>query len=112
MPSGPSATDVLIIGGGILGCAAAYYLARRGFFDASNRLLVAPAFMRRAMEHGARLALHTRVEGIAPGPRGTFTVSTNKGPIEARRIVLAAGATTRAARAAGRACGAATRIQG
>jgi glycine/D-amino acid oxidase-like deaminating enzyme len=70
----------------------ASYCPNEGF---ANTLLVAPAYMRRAMERGARLRLHTRVEGIAPGPGGAFEVSTNHGPILARRIVVAAGAQTR-----------------
>jgi glycine/D-amino acid oxidase-like deaminating enzyme len=70
----------------------ASYCPSEGF---ANPLLVAPAFMRRAQQHGARLALHTRVEGITPGPRGSFQVSTNRGPIHARRVVVAAGAQTR-----------------
>ena len=70
----------------------ASYCPGEGF---ANPLLAAPAFMRRAQQYGARLHLHTRVEGITPGPRGTFQVSTTRGSIVARRIVVAAGAQTR-----------------
>jgi glycine/D-amino acid oxidase-like deaminating enzyme len=70
----------------------ASYCPSEGF---ANTLLVAPAFMRAAEQYGARLALHTRVEGIRPGARRTFQVNTNRGPIEAQRIVVAAGAQTR-----------------
>jgi glycine/D-amino acid oxidase-like deaminating enzyme len=71
----------------------ASYCPTEGF---ANPLLVAPAFMRRAQQlSAARLQLHTRVQGITPGPRGTFEVSTNRGSIVARRIVVAAGAQTR-----------------
>jgi glycine/D-amino acid oxidase-like deaminating enzyme len=70
----------------------ASYCPTEGF---ANPLLVSPGFMRRAQKNGARLQLHTRVEGITPGPRGRFQVSTNRGSIEARRIVVAAGAQTR-----------------
>ena len=71
----------------------ASYCPTEGF---ANTLLVAPAFMRRAQQlSAARLQLHTRVQGITPGPRGTFQVSTNRGSIVARRIVVAAGAQTR-----------------
>ena len=70
----------------------ASYCPDEGF---ANTLLVAPAFMRRALECGARLRLHTRLEGIQPGPRGTFEVNTSRGPIRARRVVVAAGAWTR-----------------
>jgi glycine/D-amino acid oxidase-like deaminating enzyme len=77
------------LSGALLGAS---YCPNEGF---ANTLLVAPAFVRRAQSHGARLRQHTRVVGIAPGPRGTFAVSTSTGPITARRIVVAAGAQTR-----------------
>jgi len=70
----------------------ASYCRAEGF---ANPLLVAPAFMRRAQEHGARLSLYTRVEGIEPASDGRYLVSTSRGPILARRIVVAAGAQTR-----------------
>jgi glycine/D-amino acid oxidase-like deaminating enzyme len=70
----------------------ASYCPTEGF---ANTLLVAPGFMRRAQHYGARVQLHTRVEGIMPGPRDTFEVRTNRGSIVARRIVVAAGAWTR-----------------
>jgi glycine/D-amino acid oxidase-like deaminating enzyme len=70
----------------------ASYCATEGF---ANPLLVAPALMRRAREHGAELSLHTRVEGIEPAADRRFLVSTNQGQILARRIVVAAGAQTR-----------------
>jgi glycine/D-amino acid oxidase-like deaminating enzyme len=70
----------------------ASYCATEGF---ANPLLVTPAFMRRAQQHGARLRLHTRVEGIEPAADRRFLVSTNHGQVLARRIVVAAGAQTR-----------------
>ncbi len=70
----------------------ASYCPSEGF---ANSLLVAPAFMRRAQEHGARLLQHTRVIRVSPGPRGSFVVSTSRGTIAAERIVVAAGAQTR-----------------
>jgi glycine/D-amino acid oxidase-like deaminating enzyme len=70
----------------------ASYCPTEGF---ANPLLVAPAFMRRAQHFGARLGLHTRVEGIEPAAQRRFLVSTNQGQILARRIVVAAGAQTR-----------------
>ena len=70
----------------------ASYCPTEGF---ANPLLVAPAFMRRAQQRGARLSLFTRVLGIEPGADRRFLVSTNRGQILARRIVIAAGAQTR-----------------
>jgi sarcosine oxidase, subunit beta len=77
------------LSGELLGAS---YCPNEGF---ANPLLVAPAFVRRAVERGARVRQHTRVVGITPGPRGAFVVSTSAGPITARRIVIAAGAQTR-----------------
>ncbi len=70
----------------------ASYCATEGF---ANPLLVGPAFMRHAQSHGARLSLHTRVEGIEPAEGGRYLVMTNRGGILAQRIVVAAGAQTR-----------------
>ena len=70
----------------------ASYCATEGF---ANPLLVAPAFMRHAQAHGARLSLDTRVEGIEPAGGSRYLVSTNRGQILAQRIVVAAGAQTR-----------------
>ena len=61
----------------------------------ANPLLVAPAFMRRAIERGAQLSLHTRVEGVLPAADRRFLVTTSQRPILARRIVVATGAQTR-----------------
>jgi glycine/D-amino acid oxidase-like deaminating enzyme len=77
------------LSGELLGAS---YCPNEGF---ANPLLVAPAFVRRAVECGARVRQHTRVVGITPGSRGAFTVSTSTGAITARRIVIAAGAQTR-----------------
>jgi len=77
------------LSGDLLGAS---YCATEGF---ANPLLVAPAFMRRAQDRGARLSLHTRVEGIEPAADHRFLVSTNSGQVLARRIVVAAGAQTR-----------------
>jgi glycine/D-amino acid oxidase-like deaminating enzyme len=70
----------------------ASYCATEGF---ANPLLVAPAFMRQAQRRGARLSLHTRIEGIEPAADRQFLVNTSRGQILARRIVVAAGAQTR-----------------
>src|SRR5262249_10380313 len=70
----------------------ASYCATEGF---ANPLLVAPAFMRRAQEHGATVSLFSRVESIEPAADRRYLVSTNRGQILARRIVVAAGAQTR-----------------
>ncbi len=71
----------------------ASYCAAEGF---ANPLLAGPTFMRRAQAHGARLRQHTRVVDIeAAAARRRFVVETNAGAIEARRIVIAAGAHTR-----------------
>ncbi len=70
----------------------ASYCPVEGF---ANPLLVAPAFMRRALEAGARLRLRTRVQGILPGPEHQFLVTTSGGPMLARTVVVAAGAQTR-----------------
>jgi glycine/D-amino acid oxidase-like deaminating enzyme len=77
------------LAGDLLGAS---YCPVEGF---GNPLLVAPAFMRRAIEGGAQLSLRTRVEGIVPGPEHQFLVTTSRGPILARRLVVAAGAQTR-----------------
>jgi glycine/D-amino acid oxidase-like deaminating enzyme len=71
----------------------ASYCAGEGF---ANPLLAGPAFMRRAQKHGARLRQHTRVLDIEVGAgRDGFGVETTGGHIQARRIVIAAGAHTR-----------------
>ena len=77
------------LSGDLLGAS---YCATEGF---ANPLLVAPAFMRRAQERGARLSLHTRIEGIEPASDRRFLVSTNRGQVLARQIVVAVGAQTR-----------------
>jgi glycine/D-amino acid oxidase-like deaminating enzyme len=57
-----------------------------------NPLLAAPLFALRALEHGARVRVHTPVTAIERlGARG-FLVSTPAGTVRARRIVDAAGA--------------------
>jgi glycine/D-amino acid oxidase-like deaminating enzyme len=70
----------------------ASYCPTEGF---ANPLLVAPAFMRRAQQHGARLSLHTRVEAIEPAADRRYLITTTRGQILARRIVVATGAQTR-----------------
>src|SRR5919199_530993 len=51
--------------------------------------------MGRAQALGARLRLHTNVSEIEPARAGEFLVDTSSAPVQARRIVLAAGAQTR-----------------
>jgi glycine/D-amino acid oxidase-like deaminating enzyme len=70
----------------------ASYCVTEGF---ANPLLVGPAFMRQAERRGARLSLHTRIHAIEPAAERQFLVSTDRGQILARRIVVAAGAQTR-----------------
>jgi glycine/D-amino acid oxidase-like deaminating enzyme len=71
--------------------AGAAYCPDEGF---ANPLLVAPAYVRAAGRHGARLRRHARVVGIErAGPR-RFRVRTGVGTVEADRIVCAAGAQT------------------
>jgi glycine/D-amino acid oxidase-like deaminating enzyme len=77
------------LSGDLLGAS---YCRTEGF---ANPLLVAPAFMRRAQERGAQLHLHTRVEGIEPAAGHRYLITTNRGQLVARRIVVAAGAQTR-----------------
>lgn len=54
----------------------------------ANPLLVTPLYALRAAEHGAAIRTHVEVTGID----GRFDVTTNAGPIRARRLVNAAGA--------------------
>ena len=77
------------LSGELLGAS---YCASEGF---ANPLLVAPAFMRQAERRGARLNLHTRIHGIEPAADRQYLVSTDRGQIVARRIIVAAGAQTR-----------------
>lgn len=70
--------------------AGAAYCPEEGF---ANPLLVAPAYVRAAGRHGARLRRHARVTGIERAGRG-FRVQTGAGPVEAGRVVCAAGAQT------------------
>lgn len=72
--------------------AGATYCGREGH---ANPLLAAPAFAARAIEAGARLRTHAAVTGIADrdGPGAArFRLTTAAGPIEAHRVVDAAGA--------------------
>jgi glycine/D-amino acid oxidase-like deaminating enzyme len=71
------------------GLAGAAYCPEEGF---ANPLLVAPAYVRAAARHGARVRRQARVVGIErAGTRG-FRVRTAAGTIEAGRVVCAAGA--------------------
>jgi sarcosine oxidase, subunit beta len=68
------------------------YCAREGH---ANPLLAAPAFAARAIEAGARIRTHAAVTSIADadGPGALrFKLVTAAGPIEACRVVNAAGA--------------------
>jgi glycine/D-amino acid oxidase-like deaminating enzyme len=71
--------------------AGAAYCPDEGF---ANPLLVAPAYVRAAARHGARLRRDTRVVGIERVGRGGFRVRTAAGTVEARRVLCAAGAQT------------------
>ena len=70
---------------------AADYLEFEGF---GNPLLVAPAYARAAMRHGARIHLHTEVLGLRHRHGGGFVITTTRGEIEAGRVVAAAGVWT------------------
>ncbi len=71
--------------------AGAAYCAEEGF---ANPLLAAPAYVRAAAWHGARVRRHARVVGIErAGPRG-FRVRTAAGTVEAGRVVCATGTQT------------------
>lgn len=70
----------------------ATYCQREGH---ANPLLAAPAFAARAIEAGARLRTHASVTGIEDldGPGAArFKLTTFAGPLEAHRVVNAAGA--------------------
>jgi glycine/D-amino acid oxidase-like deaminating enzyme len=70
----------------------ATYCGREG---QANPLLAAPAFAARAIEAGARLRTHapvTRIEGLDGPGAARFRLTTATGPIEAYRVVNAAGA--------------------
>src|SRR5258705_482008 len=113
-------TEVLIIGGGLAGCATAYYLASAGIEvmvverddlrqmapyvsermvggaycateGKANPLKVTPAFARAALSHGARIATDMVVTGLAP-EAGGYRAETDRGSIAARRVVNSAGA--------------------
>jgi glycine/D-amino acid oxidase-like deaminating enzyme len=71
--------------------AGAAYCPEEGF---ANPLLVAPAYVRAAARHGARVRRHARVLGIERAGTRRFRVRTAAGPVEAGRIVCAAGAQT------------------
>ena len=71
--------------------AGAAYCPEEGF---ANPLLVAPAYVRAAARHGARIRRHAKVLAIErAGGRG-FRVRTAAGMVEAGRVVCAAGAQT------------------
>ena len=61
----------------------------------ANPLLVAPAFARQALAHGARLLPHTTVSDIRE-ERGTYRLRTSNGEVWARKVVVAGGDGTSA----------------
>jgi glycine/D-amino acid oxidase-like deaminating enzyme len=70
--------------------AGAAFCREEGF---ANPLLAAPAYVRAAARHGARVHRHARAIGIErAGAR--FRVQTAAGTVEAARVVCAAGAQT------------------
>ena len=72
--------------------AGATYCGREGH---ANPLLAAPAFAARAIEAGARIRTHAAVTSIddLDGPGAArFKLMTAAGPVEAHRVVNAAGA--------------------
>jgi glycine/D-amino acid oxidase-like deaminating enzyme len=72
--------------------SGATYCGREGH---ANPLLAAPAFAARAIEAGARIRAHAAVTAIdeRDGPGAVrFTLSSSAGPIDACRVVNAAGA--------------------
>jgi len=70
--------------------AGAAYCPEEGF---ANPLLAAPAYVRVAARHGARVHRHARVIGIER-TSARFRVRTVSGLVEAGRVVCAAGAQT------------------
>jgi glycine/D-amino acid oxidase-like deaminating enzyme len=58
----------------------------------ANSLLVAPAFLRAAVRHGARLESRTEVTAIARRGSGGFDLMTSRGGLSAERVVVATGA--------------------
>lgn len=67
------------------------FLAGEGY---ANPLLVAPAYMRAAAAHGARLHENTAVLALARSDGAGFTIETSRGPFRAGQVVSAAGAWT------------------
>jgi len=65
------------------------YSAEEGY---ANPLSVGPAYAKAAIAAGARIQLNAEVTGIEFHARDRFVVTTNKGVIEAARVVNAAGA--------------------
>ncbi|MGL4243758.1 MAG: NAD(P)/FAD-dependent oxidoreductase, partial [Beijerinckiaceae bacterium] len=58
----------------------------------ANPLIAAPAIMRAAERLGAEVLTHTELTGLAVRADGGFDVTTDRGPIQARRVVDCAGA--------------------
>jgi len=65
------------------------YCPGEGYADP---LRVAPAYAHRAIEAGARVLVNCEAQSIEPLRGGGFAVQTSRGPINARRVVNAAGA--------------------
>jgi glycine/D-amino acid oxidase-like deaminating enzyme len=70
--------------------AGAAWCPEEGF---ANPLLAAPAYVRAAARHGARVRRQTPATGVARAGAG-FRVETPAGPIHAGRVVCATGAQT------------------
>src|SRR5436190_145256 len=115
-------TDVVVIGGGVIGCAVAYYLAKRGARvtvverfqigngssaantgsinmatkkpgDAqSNPFLVTQAFADAARNRGVRIMTGTELRTIETAAGRVSGVNTSKGALRADWVVNAAGA--------------------
>src|SRR2546430_196089 len=106
--------DVVVVGAGIVGCATAYFLARRG---ARDRGAAAPglagggvggghtpgeghagpekptdAFARAAIAYGASLHLECAVQGVSTRAGAVSGVVTEHGEIRTPMVVCAAGA--------------------
>ncbi|NYJ08428.1 FAD-dependent oxidoreductase [Petropleomorpha daqingensis] len=96
----PRRTDVVVVGGGVLGSAAAWALARRGAGVVllerlgPGQVSEASALLAAAAHHGAVVRHHRRVEAVVATPDGGVLVRQATGAtVRARAAVVAVGAT-------------------
>lgn len=82
-------TQVIVIGGGVVGCSVLYHLTRLGWPDVV--LLERKELTAGSTWHAAAIYRHTRVEALKPQRDGGWEVITDKGSIRAEHVVNAAG---------------------